>query len=637
MPPTKYGLEPNQIFEHMLSALLAVFLFYSVISAANVMEIPFYLGYKPYIMNISILTPMADRALWASSITVFSTLYLAKQARKKPRNLRLVLMLLYGFVLTASTHVFLFGSNILGTVALVASGLAFTSFSIFLDRTGVPLILTFFYGMLIFLGIEMPSLGSWVYHLFQPSPVFADDSWSAAFVEAQISSILYPVLPAVLMFFSFSWVGAFTFKGLLAKKEGAEKKSADNRFMPHFNSVKISVIVTLLSAVVALFIGYYNSAVAGVHNPAFPGTDVLYYIEHLKDMLSASSTEAFSIAAGNDRFLYLVLQYICFPLGGASPEMFVTFFMPVILTFLLMFSTYMLVRVDRSHLHAATSMLVTALSFQVTVGVHAGFFANWFALSFAYVFYGLMMTAFKKNRNLSLLALMALTSFAVLYTHPWTWILLVMINLTAYAVATLLLIWFRKKNFREHLWELAVLAFLLVLNLAMFYVRGFLRVGSGAGLVDGYVNVKTFQPSFLNAFKLKDFLDQTFDLYLGGFYAYAPLILFAILGVLSFLDYGDQCNRLLLTWMLIPSAMVFVEFPWQARFLYMTPFNIYAGFGILHAAEKLSKFAESKDMRNMAPLIFWVFYALSILFLLNYAVRCVVIKQFGPSGLPVTP
>jgi len=50
--------------------------------------------------------------------------------------------------------------------------------------------------------------------------------------------------------------------------------------------------------------------------------------------------------------------------------------MPVILTFLLTVSKFLFVRGGRSLLHASTAMLVTAFSFQVNVGVYAGFFAN---------------------------------------------------------------------------------------------------------------------------------------------------------------------------------------------------------------------------------------------------------------------
>jgi len=170
----------------------------------------------------------------------------------------------------------------------------------------------------------------------------------------------------------------------------------------------------------------------------------------------------------------------------------------------------------------------------------------------------------------------------------------------------------------------------------MFYVKGLLNVGGGAG-IGGYINVKGYKISLWNIFALRHFLDRTFNWYVGGFYAYTPIIILAILGVLSILDYEDRYNRLLLNWMLISSAMAFVNFPWQARFLYLTPFNIYVSLGILHGTERLSKMFKTKNIESAATKMFWTFYLLSILLLVNYAVRCVTIKQFGPTGLTLNP
>jgi len=159
---------------------------------------------------------------------------------------------------------------------------------------------------------------------------------------------------------------------------------------------------------------------------------------------------------------------------------------------------------------------------------------------------GLLMRVLKEeNRSFFLLVLSGVSCVAVLYTHPWTWILLVMMILSAYLVTTLLLVYFRKKDIHDYLWELKFIAALPAFNLVMFYVKGLLNVGGGAR-IGGYVNVKTFKPSVWNAFLLKHFLDKTFNWYVGGFYAYAPTIILAILGVFSFLDYGDRYNRLLL-------------------------------------------------------------------------------------------
>jgi len=575
--------------QHLSSFLFALSVFYSVVFAANLLGIPFYLGYKKYTMNIVVLSVTADRLIWAFSMAVFSVLLLVQYFRKE----------------------FDWKSSLL---------------------------LSLFYGMLILMAIEVASFSRWVYNLFFPSPVFGDESWRMAFTEAQLTSILYPALPGILMFFSYSWIGEFTFKGLLTKNEKERKGSAGNVSIPYFKSRRVSIIIALSSIISAIFIGYYNYAIAGVYNPAFPGVDVPYYIERLNYMLNSTSIEAFGYASKDDRFLYLILQYLCYQFAGSSAEDFVTYSMPVVLMVLLMFSTFFLMRVGRSLLHAATAMLVTAFSFQVTVGLYAGFYANWFALFFVYAFYGLLMTVLKeKRRNPFLLTLTGLASVAVLYVHPWTWVLLVMMILASYIVTTLLLIFFRRADIHGYIWDLKFLSIILAVNVLMFYVKGLLGVGSGATLVDGYVRVERIHPSVLYVLQLKYLLDRMFNWWVGGFYAYAPMVIFAILGVFSFLDYNDRYNRLLLNWMLIASAMAFVDFPWQGRFLYLTPFNVYVALGILFGAEELSKFSRSENQKSMDTLIFWVFYALAILFLLNYAVRCVVIKQFGRMGLTAAP
>jgi len=554
-----------------------------VILAANLLQVPFYLGYKRYTMNIVIFSATADKFIWASSTAL-------------------------SFILFLTWH-----------------------FKGGRDEKSI-LLLSSFYGMLLLIVIEIASFARWVYNLFFPSPIFSDESWHIAFTEAQITNILYPVLPAILMLFSYSWIGEFTFKGLLTGKE----EKTNNNSLHYFESLKISAVPIILSVAAALFIGYYNFAIAGVYNPAFPGVDIPYYIEKLNCMTenSTSTVDALGYASKDDRFLYLVLQYLCYQFADSPIDKFVTYYMPVVLTVLLMLSTFFLVKIGRSLLHAATAMLVTAFSFQVTVGLYAGFYANWFALFFVYAFYGFLMAVLKKRcRNPLLLIFTCAASVAVLYVHPWTWILLVMLMLAAYIVTSLLLVLFRRADIHDYMWELKFLIFLFVLNLLMFYVKGLISVGSGATLVDGYINTKKLEPNLMNALRLKYFLDRTFNRYVGGFYGYPPIIIFAILGVLSFLDYKDRYNRLLLNWMLIASAMIIVEYPWQARFLYLTPFNVYVALGILYGAERLSRFSNSKGHKHMAALIFWVFYALAILFLLNYAVRCVVIKQFGSKGL----
>jgi len=627
---------------HAASASMAIFLFFCVVFTANLLRIPFYLDYKQFEMNIVILTLFIDKALWTFSGLVFSVLLFALFLKKGLKGSHAISSVLFVLVVAAYAFALMSNFDVFGTVAFMIGGLVFFSFSflqtkfVFGNRKNM-MVLVILYGILLLLSIEAASLGRWVYHMFSPSLVFSDESWTIAFAEAQISSILYPVLPVILIIFIFSWIGEIVIKGFFAKDEDAHSKPEGNYIEAKIKSIKPSLLVILASVSAALFLGYYQSVVAGNFNSGFPGTDVPYYIQQLMEMKNFGFLDAIISVSKDDRFLYCVFQYSCFPGLGLSQEFFVTFVMPVLLTLFLMFSSFLFVRLGHSQFYAVTTMLATASSYAVTVGVYAGFFANWFALSWVYIFYGLLATILKGNRNPILLLSAGFVSIAVLLTHPWTWILLVITLLASYLLITFIFALKRKNNLRSYVWEFKFVLILLVVNILAFYVRQFLRTGGGGGFVDGYTDVAATTFSLFNAFKLRYFLDEVFNWYVGGFYAYAPTMVLAILGVFSITEYEDRFNRLMLVWILIGSSMVFLEFPWHARFLYDMPFNVYAAFGILFLSEKLRKFVEATEMKRLAPLFFWTFYILSFLFLFNYVVRCMVLKQFGSLGLIVLP
>lgn len=118
-------------------------------------------------------------------------------------------------------------------------------------------------------------------------------------------------------------------------------------------------------------------------------------------------------------------------------------------------------------------------------------------------------------------------------------------TLTAYTAMTFLHAWLRKKNVRGFTLELKLLSALITVNIVTFYVKSNLLI---SGSVGGFVNVEHFHIGLSNIFKLRCFLDEIFRWWVGGFYAYVPIMIFAILGVISILDYDDWYNRPLLTW-----------------------------------------------------------------------------------------
>ena len=147
----KFGRD--EFLLHLSSILLALFVFYSVVFAANLLKISFYLGYKRYIVNITVLSVEADKVLWIASITLFSAIIILRRLKN-----------------------------------------GFTGFTVILDRE--MLVLSIFYGMLILLAIEIASLACWIYNLFHLSSPFSGESWRFAFLETQLTNCLLYTSPS---------------------------------------------------------------------------------------------------------------------------------------------------------------------------------------------------------------------------------------------------------------------------------------------------------------------------------------------------------------------------------------------------------------------------------------------------------
>ena len=625
-------LEQKPLISHISAFSLSSTTFYSTILTANLLRIPFYLGYKRYTINITVLSPNIDNTLWVASIILYSSLTVIYKLKVLHDKRGWATLALYGFVLASATYCILSGFSGYGLLALLAASLSFIILSAL--TKGINLALSLFYGTLLLSIIEFAALICWILHIPCPSQFINDSSWHTCQLEIQLINILYPALPVLLLAFAYSWIGEFTFKGMLGEKRGEKEKES----MPNLNVQRASYIIGFLSALLLASTAYYNFLASKNYGEGFPGVDIPHYARWLEDMMNRSSPlEALSYASHNDRFLYLILQYLCFmPCSSIPPETFIAYFMPAILALLLMLSTLLLVKHEKGVFHGSLSMITSILSFQVTVGLFAGFLANWLALSFVYAFYAFFLKTLRMRRIDSSFLLAALLSTAVIYTHPWTWILLVVMILIAYMVTTLTLIISRKMKLKDHIWDFKSSILLLAINFLMFYIKGLLRIGSGARL-GGYMRYQTFRYGIQHVFNLKIYLDRTFNWYVGGFYAYPPIIILGILGVISILNYENRYNRLLLSWLLISSAMAFVDFPWQARFLYLTPFNIYVAFGIIYMAKQLYGICYSRGSVRIAHVIFWLSILLSILMLLNYTIRCITIKQYGVEGLAALP
>ena len=157
------------------------------------------------------------------------------------------------------------------------------------------------------------------------------------------------------------------------------------------------------------------------------GTDTSSYINWTSQMLARPFPQAisyaFSQADSGLRPLPLIIFYSIASLG-VSPQLTVEF-SPIILGPLLSLSLFFFVNAGFGNKGAAAiSALVGCFSFNVTVGIWAGYLANWMAIIIAYFFLASFFLFERSKRRTVLLPPLFLLSLALLLTHPWTWALI---------------------------------------------------------------------------------------------------------------------------------------------------------------------------------------------------------------------
>src|SRR5437867_8646266 len=201
------------------------------------------------------------------------------------------------------------------------------------------------------------------------------------------------------------------------------------------------------------------------------GVDAHFYIDSVKEMLLRTPSAAVSYAMGSalegSRPLVLLPMYGAVAAGLVSVNQAYEA-LPVVLGPLLAIATFLFVREGcRNERTAGVASLFSTLSFNTTVGMWAGFYANWLALAETYFFLAALI-GFLRTRSASKFFLATMLSVTILLTHPWTWALV--LTVTSVFVLTL---W--KDNRRNIL--LKALGVVLVVNIAVDFDRSQVYAG----------------------------------------------------------------------------------------------------------------------------------------------------------------
>jgi hypothetical protein len=376
------------------------------------------------------------------------------------------------------------------------------------------------------------------------------------------------------------------------------------RFRLPLTSRKLLAISLVSSALVTL-LPYRpdlnpSGAIVGVDSPSYEGWVNLM----MPRPFSQAVAFAFTVPSQGSKPLVLILLYI-FTYLSRLPAQLVVRLLPSILAPLFVLSTYFFVfsgtqDKDRSALAA----IIAAFSFNITVGVWAGYIANWLAMAEVYFLLGTVLS-FSRGRSLGRYVALGSLSGALLLTHPQTWVL-------SAAVATGLIISRLRSYPRSDV--LRLMAILLgsgaAIDIAKTLVFGAYGA-TNAGIEISGVIANSFQSQLLIFWPS---VVEGFTLFYDGLLANAVLI---GLGVpfLICLKYTDNYQRVLLFWVVLPSLLFpFFDSFLQTRVIYDLPIPVLAAEGLLLILSRIGA------RKNLSTIIFLAV----ILYNANYAIRSMI-------------
>jgi len=618
----------------------SVFIFYSIIILANNANIIFFSlvrgkGLVRYVTDIIIFSHDVDILIWAISLLLVASIHLRYSLTDGwLTKLSLIGLIPLLFLLTVDLIYPTIYLLVIDGLVLILLTIKDSEKKLFIKWELAALLICILF-FIIIIPIEIAALIRWVVARDSIGFPFSDSSWNLAFTEMQLSTILNPWLPRLILVFLISWlfrilsylyqddIRSFfvpVFKRNWTNVTYAQRSLSSKPIISE-NLIKwltrSLLIVTILTAIFVASYPYSN-----VINPSqlLVGVDAGFYQRILNDMMALDFTESIGKAFEDPRSTTHLLHLSVAKITSTSTALQFT---PVILSILLALTTYFLVKIGTGNsILSVIAALISVLSFSTTVGINAGFYGNWLALSLVNVAFACALIAIKNKHTIP--ALFSIVTFiVVLYTHPWTWTV-TMIIVGIYGLITLFQ-WIPMK--RKEYWELIFLTLLLVVNFAADVMRRYLLQQGGAELT-----ISSLSPGFkiMGLSHVIGVLSYTFRIFLGGALANTLLILLAILGFLAISNYKGHFNRLLLSWAIVASVGVFFfgspgvsSLFFHARSLYIIPFQIFAGIG-LFAIFRISRtlFVTEKEENRYLHIVFnTLLSSLVFLVFMNYSLR----------------
>jgi hypothetical protein len=397
-------------------------------------------------------------------------------------------------------------------------------------------------------------------------------------------STLSPVLMFLMIFCFPVKLIINEFKHRIVKSKN--KKDTNNHhniassFFLRIDTVRLRTKVICLTIFVLLSI----SLAIIPHNPTINknnqeiGVDTHYYVDWIGPLIRSNNTQEFFhqafVVQGHqgDRPIALIFLFAIVKLIDSHNASYIIDHVPLIFGPALVLVVYFLTReLTSNDVSSLFASFLTAVSFQMLIGIYAGFYANWLALVIGYSSAIFLFRYLKMSKQRDLIVYGFLL-VAVLLTHVYTWTILV------FVFATFLAVMLATNNYRRQ-----TIALLLLVTLASVVIDA-----ARISLTDSISGIVQDTEIATESTGLQEFnqrwntLTETIQIYVGGQFSNFILIVLGLYWlVLSNLRKASDIFLIIfITTALLP---LFVgNWHLQVRVLYNIPFQIPAAIALAY-------------------------------------------------------
>jgi hypothetical protein len=552
----------------MVLAAGSLSLVLSIFHLATGFRLPFHFAYVSGQINLTIVSRPIDTFIWIISVLSFSIFpALSKQGGRffrfvhgfTPFSVVLLLTLPVTFPLLAANNILAVLITVRNSYRLFhipqVQAAAFVSSVIFLLIIPVEVLASF-----SFLSNPVALLKLYQTASFAPLLGFGRLSLNLFF----LGDVLAGYLLILLMFLPIILVAGRRRGGLV--RAAAPSNSGVGRGGLGGKAVFLLIIVVCVAA--------FTATLPYLFQPVPMGVDASFYLKESAGNLSVNLIRVEPRAA----YILLLLVFRSFL---KLPPVSALALGAVFLSSLSVLGTFFLAEeaVGRTDL-ALLSAFWAGLSPQLLVGTFAGIFEAWLVYSEGLFLFGLVLHTWK-TLSLRSAAGAILVSIIVLFTHAWSWLLLLLIL----AGQTLVIFTIQSKSARRL--SLGRGLRLEVLVLLASVLVGMVVVILGAVSLPAVEVVRDLAFQFLMAgirspvYFMGD-MSVSLVYYVGGFYSNWVLLLVGVIGVYGAWGLGREVKGLLASWVLVPGLLsLFFSSEVQWRLFYLLPYSFLAAVGVV--------------------------------------------------------